>query len=327
MSPSQAGKVHPIARRGFGRRAAEYERGRPSYPQTAIDWLARNLRLGPDATVLDLGAGTGKLTRLLVPTQARVLALEPVEGMREQLQRLVPQAGLVDGTAEAIDLPDGSVDAVTAGTAFHWFDCDRALPEIQRVLRKGGRLGLIANVRDESEAWVRQVSRIIKRGVVTGSSETVVKHARRMSHRGAWKACFEHTELFSPLRERSFSHVHETDVETQLARFESVSFISALPTAARRRLLRELEAHFLTHAGSGGTVAFPYVATAYWCRALASSSAKRASTAAETPAETRRSPASATTRARRSSGGSSERGKASSNGSSRSGGSRSKPRP
>jgi ubiquinone/menaquinone biosynthesis C-methylase UbiE len=277
--------------------------------------------------VLDLGAGTGKLTRLLRPCGARVLALEPVEGMRAHLQALAPEAVLVDGVAEAIDLPDGSVDAVTAGTAFHWFDCERALPEIHRVLRKGGRLGLIANVRDESAAWVRQVSRIIKRGVVAGSSDAVVAHARRMSHRGAWRACFDGTELFSPLRQRSFAHIHETDVETQLARFESVSFISAMPTTARRRLLRELEVHFLTQAGPRGLVAFPYVATAYWCRALVSSSASRSSTAADTPVETPRKPASATTRARRSSAGSSERGKAASNGSSRSGGKRSKPRP
>lgn len=141
----------------FGAAAAAYERGRPPYPAEAIDWLL------PDGAsrVLDLGAGTGKLTRLLRDRGLDVLAVEPSAGMREQLARAVPDVPLHAGSAEEIPLADGSVNAVLVAQAWHWVDLSRAVPEVARVLVPGGRLGLVWNIRDEREDWVAELGRIL----------------------------------------------------------------------------------------------------------------------------------------------------------------------
>src|SRR5262245_56757726 len=111
--------------------AASYERARPSYPAEAVAHLVGHGGIGPGRRVLDLAAGTGKLTRLLVPTGAEVVAVEPVPAMRDQLTAVLPGVTVHDGTAGALPLPDNSVDAVTVGQAFHWFDPPRALAEIR----------------------------------------------------------------------------------------------------------------------------------------------------------------------------------------------------
>lgn len=149
--------------RSFGAAAAAYERGRPSYPAAALDWL-----LPPGARrVLDLGAGTGKLTRSLVARGLDVVAVEPTEGMREQFRRVLPEVPVLDGTAEELPLPDGDArgggedgfDAVLLAQAWHWVDPATAAPEIARVLRPGGRLGLLWNVRDVSVDWIGRLDR------------------------------------------------------------------------------------------------------------------------------------------------------------------------
>jgi SAM-dependent methyltransferase len=143
----------------FGSQAAAYERGRPSYPPETIDWL-----LPPDATdVLDLGAGTGKLTTRLVERGLNVVAVDPIAEMLEVLQTSLPQTPALLGTAEQIPLPDDSVDAVLVAQAWHWFDPARAIPELIRVLRPGGRLGLVWNTRDERLGWVKELGEIIGR--------------------------------------------------------------------------------------------------------------------------------------------------------------------
>ena len=125
-----------LASRGFGAAADAYERSRPDYPPQAVEGLIRRLDLRPGRTVLDVGAGTGKLTRLLVPTGARILALEPVAEMRAKLVATTPGAEALDGLAEAVPLADASVDAAVCAQAFHWFDAPRALEELHRVLRR-----------------------------------------------------------------------------------------------------------------------------------------------------------------------------------------------
>ena len=135
------------AYKGLARSVAAYERGRPGYPRAAVDFLAR-LRLGPGRTVVDLAAGTGKLTRLLLATGAEVVAVEPVAEMRAALPA---GARTVDGTAEAMPLTTASADAVAVAQAFHWFDGDAALAEIHRVLRPGGALALVWNRRRMDE--------------------------------------------------------------------------------------------------------------------------------------------------------------------------------
>ena len=141
----------------FGAEAAAYERGRPSYPPEAIDWL-----LPPGARdVLDLGAGTGKLTTRLVERGLDVVAVDPIAEMLEVLRTSLPQTPALLGTAEDIPLDDDSMDAVLVAQAWHWFDPARAIPEVARVLRPGGRLGLVWNTRDERLGWVKDLGRII----------------------------------------------------------------------------------------------------------------------------------------------------------------------
>jgi SAM-dependent methyltransferase len=191
--------MHDQARRGYGiaGAAAAYERGRPGYPEDAVAKLVRVLGVVPGATVLDLAAGTGKLTRQLMATGATLVAVEPVAAMRAQLARLA--AGeVLGGTAEAIPLRDGSLDAVTVGQAFHWFDAGRAVAELGRVLRPGGRLGLIWNARDESRPWVAEIGAILDR------------HAGDAPrHRdGRWRAAFDAADRSTPLRHQTFPHLH-----------------------------------------------------------------------------------------------------------------------
>ena len=141
----------------FGAEAAAYERGRPSYPPEAIDWL-----LPPDAAdVLDLGAGTGKLTTRLVERGLGVVAVDPIPEMLELLSNSLPDTPALLGTAEEIPLPDNSVDAVLVAQAWHWFDPELAVKEVARVLRPGGRLGLVWNTRDERLGWVKDLGRIV----------------------------------------------------------------------------------------------------------------------------------------------------------------------
>ncbi|MCU1502912.1 MAG: methyltransferase, partial [Ilumatobacteraceae bacterium] len=148
--------------RSFDATAAAYELGRPGYPLAAIDWWAAQGAFPAGGRVLDLAAGTGKLTRALVDRGCEVVAVEPLANMRAQLADVLPAVALLDGTAEAIPLPDASIDSVFVGQAFHWFDQPAALAEIHRVLRPGGGLGLIWNDEDRSqhEEWVALVSAV-----------------------------------------------------------------------------------------------------------------------------------------------------------------------
>lgn len=135
----------------FGAAADVYDRSRPSYPVEAVRWALPE----ESKRVLDLGAGTGKLTSVLLDLGLDVVAVEPSEQMRA---RIPARAEVLEGTAEAIPLPDGSVDAVLVGQAFHWFDPEPALAEMARVLRPGGTVGLLWNVMDDSTAWVKEVT-------------------------------------------------------------------------------------------------------------------------------------------------------------------------
>ncbi|MEU3464750.1 class I SAM-dependent methyltransferase [Streptomyces sp. NPDC006733] len=146
-----------VQARSFGAAAAAYERGRPSYPARAVAWVVP----ASARRVLDLGAGTGKLTRQLSARGLDVVAVEPSAGMREQLTGALPAVPALAGSAEDIPLPDRSVEAVVIAQAWHWVDPERALPEVARVLTPGGQLGLVWNTRDEREDWVARLGRIL----------------------------------------------------------------------------------------------------------------------------------------------------------------------
>jgi SAM-dependent methyltransferase len=249
--------IHEAAEQGFARAADDYERGRPTYPNEAVERLAAELRLGPGRTVLDLAAGTGKLTRALAPSGAEVVAVEPVSEMRARLAESLPGATVLAGTAEAIPLPAGAVDAVTVGQAFHWFDGDAALAEIHRVFRARGRLGLVWNVRDESVGWVTRLTEIMAphRGDAPRASA------------GAWRAAFERTRLFGPLEHAEFRLEQELSPEGVVARVASVSFISALPEDRRAAVLDEVRELLANHPDTRGleAVVLPHRTDVFWC--------------------------------------------------------------
>jgi SAM-dependent methyltransferase len=140
--------------KSFGAAASIYDRARPGYPDAAVDWL---LPVG-QPQVVDLGAGTGKLTRLIADRGVDVTAVEPSDGMREQLQSALPGVPALAGSAEEMPLADESVDAVLVAQAWHWVDLPRASAEVARVLRPGGRLGLLWNHRDERVDWVNELT-------------------------------------------------------------------------------------------------------------------------------------------------------------------------
>ena len=214
-------------------------------------------RLGITAgtTVVDLAAGTGKLARSLVGTGARMVAVEPSAGMREQLTAAVPGVEALDGTAENLPLEDGSVDAVVVGQAFHWFDGDRALPEIHRVLRPGGGLGLAWNMRDRTVEWLERLAEL------TEPYRQDVPTYRD----GTWRDAFVRTVLFTGLQHRAFPYEHEIDAATMVERMASISWIASLPDEERADLLHRIEAIF---DGMPERFPVPYHTDVWWCRAV-----------------------------------------------------------
>jgi SAM-dependent methyltransferase len=221
----------------FGTAAATYERGRPPYPAAALDWL-----LPPGATkVIDLGAGTGKLTRQIAARGHGVTAVEPSDGMRAELTRVLPDVPAVAGTAEQIPLPDHSAGAVLCAQAWHWVDPARAVPEVARVLAPGGRLGLIWNLRDEREDWVRRLGEII--------------HSPELYRQD------DIGEPFGPTETRTFGWTHEIDPNRLLDLVASRSYVIMLPRDERTAVLDEVRDLVATHPDLAGRESFalPYV--------------------------------------------------------------------
>lgn len=237
--------------------AREYERSRPSYPEEAIDRLTQELEVHRGGLVLDLGAGTGKLTRLLAPTGAKLVAVDPVEAMRKACAEFVPEALVAGGVAEALPFGEGTFDGVVAGQAFHWFDGPRALAEIHRALKPYGRLGLIWNIRDESVDWVRRLTEIIE------PYERSVP--REKTHE--WRTAFQMTDLFGSLNQRRFPHSQTLDDQRLEERFSSASFIASLPDERRSAVLERIRELAETHPDLAGRDSFelPYFTELYWC--------------------------------------------------------------
>jgi len=252
--------IHESAARGFARAPDDYERGRPSYGDEVVACLTRTLRLGPGRRALDLAAGTGKLTRALTSTGADLVAVEPVAEMRARIVETLPEAHVLAGTAESIPLPAGSVDAVAAAQAFHWFRGDEALAEIHRVLRPRGRLGLVWNARDESEPWVAGLTEILER--YRGDTPSF--------RTGAWREAFERTELFAPLEHARFRLEHELDPAGVVARVTSVSFVAALPERGRAHVVEEVLALLANEPATRGRgrIILPYRTDVFWCERL-----------------------------------------------------------
>ncbi|MGV0741427.1 class I SAM-dependent methyltransferase [Mycolicibacterium sp. XJ870] len=223
----------------FGSEAAAYERGRPSYPPEAIDWL---LPAGA-RDVLDLGAGTGKLTTRLVERGLDVVAVDPIAEMLELLSHSLPDTPALLGTAEEIPLPDNSVDAVLVAQAWHWFDPERAVKEVSRVLRPGGRLGLVWNTRDERMGWVKDL------GAIIGHEDDPFNHQVTLS------------EPFADTERRQVEWTSYLTPQALIDLVASRSYCITSPEQVRTRTLGRVRELLATHpalANANG-LALPYV--------------------------------------------------------------------
>jgi len=246
--------VHDVAAAGFGAGADDYERGRPSYSDDVVAWLVDRLGIGPGKRVVDLAAGTGKLTRLLVPFGAMVVAVEPVAAMREKLATAAPGAVALDGTAESMPFDESSVDGVTVAQAFHWFDAERALEEIGRVLRPSGGLGLVWNERDVSEPWVAELSKLIR---WDERERWRVPYTVEVD----WGARIDAMDTaFGPAERHRSSFRQEMVPDTLVARVLSTSYLATLAADVRDELEREVRALV---APLGERFELPYVTDAW----------------------------------------------------------------
>lgn len=240
---SERAEVHPAAAVGFEVAAAAYERGRPDFAPAVVDRLIQSLGLGPGRTLLELGAGTGKLTRLLARSGARIMAVEPVAAMRARLSG-IPGVEAIDAVAEDVPVNAGAVDAAVGAQAFHWFENERVVSELARMLPPGGPVGLVWNVRDESVPWVAALTQLLEpyRGDTPSH--------RSMRWREAWDA----TDRFEPLVLEAFAYRHPTTVDGVVDRVRSISFIATLPTVDQRAIAERVRVLVPDEVG----LVFPY---------------------------------------------------------------------
>ncbi|SEO39945.1 class I SAM-dependent methyltransferase [Actinacidiphila rubida] len=258
--------VHHAAGVGYPRAAGVYERSRPSYPITAVAALADALPLEAGRTVVDLGAGTGKFTRLLALTGAEVLAVEPVREMRERMAELLPAVAVTAGTAEATGLPEDCADAVVAAQSWHWFQEEQALAEVERLLRPGGALALVWNTYDTTVPWVRDYQDIYFRLAPRDLPSPPL--GSRPGDEGGWREAFESRKGWSVPEERHWPNPHSTTVEDVVERMMSSSHIAVLDPAAQAQVRAEVEAVLDAHDATrgNGAVEMPYTTDVYWLR-------------------------------------------------------------
>jgi SAM-dependent methyltransferase len=251
--------IHEVAASGFDAEAEAYERARPTYPADAVAWLVDALGLRGGRTAADVAAGTGKLTRLLVPSGVSVVAVEPVAGMRAFLRATSPGVPVVAGTAELLPFADESVDAITVAQAFHWFDAPVALREFHRVLRPGGRVGLIWNARDRSVSWVDAMWSIM---------DEVEKRGPSRDHEQPRERAFEDQPWFTPPTEAIFYHEQLLTPDEAVDRMRSVSHVAVLPPDEQEALLARVRAVLEADPATAGQerVALPYRVDAYWAQ-------------------------------------------------------------
>jgi hypothetical protein len=270
LLPSARVTVHHAAGVGYQRAAGVYERSRPSYPLAALAALADALPLEAGRTVVDLGAGTGKFTRLLALTGAEVLAVEPVTEMRETLAELLPGVSVTAGTAEATGLPDGCADAVVAAQSWHWFDESAALAEVERLLRPCGALALVWNTYDTSVPWVRDFQDIYFR-LAPGDlpSPPLTSALGDAGPGGGWRKAFEaRTAGWGEMSEQHWPNPYSTTVADVVERMMSSSHIAVLDPAAQARVRAEVEAVLGAHDATrvSGAIEMPYTTDVYWVR-------------------------------------------------------------
>lgn len=229
--------------RSFGTVAEAYDRGRPAYPEEAVAWLAG----GEAKVVLELGAGTGKLTRQLVDAGHAVFATDADEAMLEVLRERVPEVSAKTATAEAIPANDRSVDVVVVAQAFHWFDHEVALKEIARILKPGGHLALVWNSRDERIPWVRRM------GDLLGRQDSNTSSAQHLVQ----------SDLFGFMEETSFKHWQEVNRESILDLARSRSSYLVMDEVDQEEHLAEVRAFYADYGRGMDGMQIPYVTRCY----------------------------------------------------------------
>lgn len=255
--------TNELAAIGFAAAGSSYEQGRPDYPPEVVAALVDHLGLTEHSRLLDVAAGTGKLTRCFVG-RAQLLAAEPAAEMRAEFSRIQPGIPIVDAVAEALPFPDSDLDAITVGTAFHWFDGPAALREFHRVLKPGGGLGLVWLQRDETVPWVAELVQLV---------DTYRPPEARRYAETPWQGAFETSEgqaLFAPLEYEAFPFEFLVDRATAVRRTASTSFVAAMPQAGRDEVLARVTALLDMHPSTRGLerIGLPHTAEVYWTRRL-----------------------------------------------------------
>jgi SAM-dependent methyltransferase len=247
-----------VMSRGFNRASETYERARPDYPPAALRFLCRTFDIGPGKTVVDIGAGTGKLTKQLVKTRAKVIAVEPIPGMRKVLRRTVPGVKIVPRKGEDTGLPSGSVDLITVAQAFHWLDAKKALREFRRILRPGGGLAIIYNWRTHDGAWGMAARKLL--------DEYRPKRFHELGRK--WRKKFTKDTGFTRLVRFYYANSQTLSRKMFVERYMSLSFIAALPTGRRQEFHQKLDSHLrsLTARTGRKTFTIKYRGRIYWCR-------------------------------------------------------------
>jgi ubiquinone/menaquinone biosynthesis C-methylase UbiE len=235
-----------------------YESGRPGYTEESVFALCEHLSLTVSSSIVELGAGTGKFTRILAKKYPNVLVVEPVPAMLEKLKSILPEVRGKLGTGEDIPSQDLSADAIIIANAFHWFSTEKAINEFKRVLKNGGGLGLIWNLDGVfTSAW----------GKIIDSWLDEIEGETPQYKTGLWRKVLEKSEFFSPLSEQHFSSSRATTPEEIIDRVMSISFVAAQPDSVKVDLQQRIEKLLATHPETQGkdnlTVTFD--TKIYWC--------------------------------------------------------------
>ena len=256
--------VNTVAAEGFEKAATVYEEARPSYPSQVID-LIKSLYDKPDI-ILDLGAGTGKLTRLLGPIEAReIIAIEPVSSMRENLKKFPIITKIIDGTAEHIPCDDHTIDIILCGQSFHWFATHRALVEIHRVLKTNGLLILIWNRADShGKEWLEKLSAYVE----SYQPEGIFRYKTL-----GWQQAFENQKYFSSLESKQFINSQRITRDLAIKKILSTSFIAILSNEEKTKLIENIENILDNVEEIRDVEEFDtyYLTHVYWCSSLKSS--------------------------------------------------------
>ena len=248
--------IHHAAQQGFSQAAELYRQVRPDYPNDIVNWLKQELQLDQTSHVIDLGAGTGKFIPYLQQVTPHIIAVEPVQAMREQLNLAYPEVQSIGAYSNDIPLPNQSQDAIICAQSFHWFANIETLNELHQLLKPQGHLGLVWNQRDLEVDWVKVLADLL----ASFEQDTPRYHSDE------WKKVFEHQFLFRLESVKVYSQVHTGSVEHVVSkRLLSTSFIAAMPEARQLELKQQFEQIVFDFTGKTAhdQIEFPYITYAY----------------------------------------------------------------